>query len=214
MAILSNDTQGGLDYIGLFDGKLVQRVSEGTEYAVSRELTKGPNEGKLIWEKQYSCVTGMITGGGVVVKDFGGKKVKEIHIKLDANILLQLPMNMLRNVAQPLPNVDASLPVKISVYKNKKGRAGLSISQGGKNCEWNYTRENPNGLPPATKDAMGEWDFRDHDTFLVVKVNEFFEKIQPSVDPDANPFKDEPQESFPPFASNDEPPVTDKDIPW
>jgi len=67
MATLGNNSQGGLDYIGIFDAKLVQRVPEGTDGAVSRALTAGPNEGKTVYEKQYSCVTGMITGGGVAM---------------------------------------------------------------------------------------------------------------------------------------------------
>jgi len=207
MATLSNDSQGGLDYIGIFDGKLVQRVPEGTVGARGRALMAGPNEGKTIYERQYSCVTGMITGGGIVLKEFGGKKVKEIHINLDANVLLQFPFNMLRNIAQPLPNVDISREVMISVYKNKKGRTGLSISQGGINCEWHYTRENPNGLPSATKDALGEWDFRDHDTFLTTKVNDFFGSLE-TLDPNANPFTDLIPESY-----DECPPVTDADVP-
>lgn len=221
MATLSNDSQGSLDYIGIFDAKLVQRVPGGTEGAVARALTAGPNEGSTVYEKQYSCVTGMITGGGVTVKDFGGKKVKEIQIKLDDNIMLQLPFNMLKNIAQPLPNVDASKQVKISVYRNKRGRAGIAISQDGVNCEWHYTREHPNGLPSPVKDDLGEWDYRDHDRFLATRVNEFFESLTP--DQNANPFNNEsayrqPDEpvvfSDTPAGYDDEPPVGDDDIPF
>lgn len=185
MATLSNDSNGGMDFITIFDGHLTQRVPEGTEGAASRALTAGANEGKIVWEKTYTSVTGMITGGGVEVKEFGSKKVKEIQVNLDDNILLQVPMNMLSFVAKPLPNVDPSRPVKINVYKNKKGKAGLNISQenDGKfdNCEWAYTRENPNGLPEPVQDELGEWDFRDYDKFLELKVREFFSNL--TVDP-------------------------------
>ena len=176
MATLSNEQSGGIDFITTFDGKLVQRVPEGTEGASSRALTKGANEGKIVWEKTYTSVTGMITEGGIETKDFGGKKVREIQVKLDDNVLLQLPMNMLSAFAKPLPNVDASKPVKVSVYKNKRGKAGMNISQDGVNCEWAYTKEEPNGLPqPTFDDVMDEWDFKEHDKFLMVKVQEFFE---------------------------------------
>lgn len=177
MAELGNDQQGNITFITTFDGKLVQRVPEGTEGAASRALTKGVNEGKIVWEKHYSNVTGMITAGEVAVKEFSGKKIREIQIKLDDNIMLQLPMNMLSMFAKPLPNVDITQPVKISVYKNKAGRAGLQIAQGealSDPCDWAYTREDPNGLPPAIKDDLGDWDFRDHDAFLIKKVQEFF----------------------------------------
>ncbi len=176
MATLSNEQSGGIDFITTFDGKLVQRVPEGTEGASSRALTKGANEGKIVWEKTYTSVTGMITEGGIETKDFGGKKVREIQVKLDDNVLLQLPMNMLSAFAKPLPNVDVSKPVKVSVYKNKRGKAGMNISQDGVNCEWAYTKEELNGLPqPTFDDVMDEWDFKEHDKFLMVKVQEFFE---------------------------------------
>jgi hypothetical protein len=179
MAQLTNESSSNFDFISTFDGKLVQRVPEGTEGAHERALTAGANEGKMVWEKTYTSVTGMITAGEIAVKEFGNKKVKEIQIQLDDNILLQLPMNMLSAFAKPLPNVDPTKPVKVSVYKNKKGKAGLNISQespdgGWEQAEWAYTKEDPNGLPQPTQDDLGDWDFRDHDTYLVKKVGEFF----------------------------------------
>jgi len=180
MAELGTDSGGNFTFITTFDGKLVQRVPEGTDGAVSRALTKGDNEGKIVWEKHYGYVTGMITGGEIAVKEFGSKKVREIHIKLDDNIVLQLPINLLSMFAKPLPNVDINQPVKISVYKNKVGKIGLNISQGpflSDNAAWAYTRDNPNGLPPAEKDELGDWDFKAHDLFLIKKVGEFFKDV-------------------------------------
>ena len=183
MATLENEQTGGIDFITTFGGKLVQRVPEGTEGAASRALTAGDNEGKIVWEKTYTSVSGLITAGEIAIKEFGGKKVKEIQIKLDDNVLLQLPMNMLSAFAKPLPNVDPTKPIKVSVYKNKKGRNGLNISQEGaegnwEQAEWAYTKEEPNGLPQPTKDDLGDWDFRDYDTFLIKKVGEFFTNVQ------------------------------------
>ena len=191
MAQLTNETSGGFDFISTFDGKLVQRVEEGTEGAVSRALTKGANEGKMVWEKTYTSVSGLITAGEIAVKEFSGKKVKEIQIKLDDNIMLQLPMNMLSAFAKPLPNVDITKPVKVSVYKNKRGKAGLNISQEApdgswEQAEWAYTKEDPNGLPQPTQDDLGDWDFRDHDTYLIKKVGEFLANAQGAVAPSSD----------------------------
>lgn len=189
MATLSNDQGSSFSYITTFDGRLVQRVPEGTEGAQSRELQKGDNAGKLVWEKTYSSVEGMITGGGVEVKDFGAKKVKEIQVMLDDDIMLQLPMNMLARFAKPLPNLDATKPVKISVFKNKAGRSGLTISQESddgsfEKLDWAYTKEEPNGLPQPVKDEDdGTWDFRDHDKFLIKKVKAFFASLDASEQP-------------------------------
>ncbi len=178
MAELSNNS-GGKTFLTVFDGKLVQRVPEGTEGALARQLTKGANEGKTVHEKTYSSVTGFVTGGGIEVKDFGGKKVKEIQIELDRDTLLQLPMMFLSNFGKPLPNLNPTQAVQISVYKNKRGKAALSLKQGEDNLDWAYTRENPNGLPDAIQDPSDDsWDFRDHDKFLELKVREFFETLE------------------------------------
>jgi|TARA_Y100000296_G_scaffold18163_2_gene21510 hypothetical protein len=178
MAELTNTQQGNKDFISIFDGKLVQRVPDGTEGAVQRKLTKGANEGKLVSEKTYNQVQGYITGGEIAVKEFGSKKVKEIQINLDDNIVLQLPMTYLSGFAKPLPNVDVKKEVQISVYKNKRGKTKLNISQGGNNIQWAYSQETPNGLPDVTQDDLGDWDFRDHDIFLELKVKEFFSTLE------------------------------------
>ncbi len=178
MADLTNST-GGKTFLGVSDGKIVQRVQEGTDGAIARVLKAGQNEGKTIWEKTYSAVTGFITGGEIAVKEFSGKKVKELQIEIDSDTVLQLPLKMfLQAFAKPLPNLDVAQAVEISVYKNKKGYAAMNMKQGAENLKWAYTRESPNGLPDVTQDALGNWDFRDCDTFLELKVTEFFNALE------------------------------------
>ena len=178
MADLTNST-GGKTFLGVSDGKIVQRVQEGTEGAQPRTLKAGKNEGSVVYEKTYSAVTGFITGGSIEVKIFGGKKVKEIQVVIDDDTVLQLPLSMfLQAFAKPLPNLDVKQAVEISVYKNKKGYAAMNMKQGTENLKWAYTRENPNGLPEVTQDAVGNWDFRDADTFLELKVIEFFAALE------------------------------------
>lgn len=175
MSKLMNETTGNIDFITVFDGKLVQRVPEGTEGAIPRELQKGDNAGKTVYEKTYTSVQGKITGGGIEVKEFGAKKVKEIHVKIDNDLLLQLPMTLLSPFAQVLGGIDRSKEVKFAVYKNKRGKTGLNVSQDGTELKWEHTKEHPNGLPsPTYNDALDKWNFDEHDAFLINKVNEFF----------------------------------------
>ena len=196
MSKFGDEQQGGQTFVTVFGGKLVTRVNEGDQGAVARQLTAGANEGKTVWERMYSSVQGMITGGGIVLKEFGAKKVKEIHINLDDDVLLQLPMNLLSHFGKVIPNIDRTEPVKVSVYKNKKGKTGLNVSQGGDELKWFYTKEAPNGLPqPEFED--GEWDFRDHDKFLIASVKEFFADYSkaPEVAQDApEGFEEAPEE--------------------
>lgn len=216
MAELGNDSGGNITYITPFDGKFAQRVPEGTEGAVSRALTKGKNEGKIVWEKHYGNVTGTITAGKVAVKEFSGKKIQEIQIHLDDNIVLQLPMNLLSMFAKPLPNVDITQPVKISIYKNKMDKIGLQISQGptlSDPCDWAYTRDVPNGLPSASKDSIGNWDFRDHDAFLIGKVEEFFSGLPEYTAPKKEEAA-EPDDKPPIADENSGPDEYEDDIPF
>jgi hypothetical protein len=112
--------------------------------------------------------------------------------------------------------VDITRPVKISVYKNKMGKMGLSISQEDpsgrwEQADWAYTRDEPNGLPQAVfNKALDKWNFDEHDTFLIGKVNEFFggalEQMPVSTPAEEAPPADE-------LPAMDKVPVSDKDVP-
>ncbi len=172
------ETSGHVTFYTVTDGKIVKRVAEGTEGAFSRVVTKGAHEGETRWYKPLTSIEGMITGGGILVKEFSGKKVQEIHIHIDDDAVLQLPIQMLSNLAKPAPNINLTLPVKIGCYKSKAGKVGLNISQDGKEIEWYYTKDAPNGLPQPTHDDIDGWDFRDHDKFLKVELNRFFDEVK------------------------------------
>ena len=188
--LVDNESNGNKKFLNVFDGRIVERVPEGTPNAVGRELQMGNNAGKTVYEVTHSSALGMIVGGGIEVKEFGGKKVPEIQVENEDGEVLQLPMSFLSHFAKPLPNVDPTLPVKIAVYKSKAGKQGLNIAQTNdpewrektianqpvewNQVEWFYSKEEPNGLPSVEKDELGDWDFRDHDKFLRLKVVEFF----------------------------------------
>ena len=181
MARPGNETTGSMTFYTVYDGKIVCRVPEGTEGASSRILTAGKNEGKTVFEKTYTSLSGYITGGGIVKKEFGTKKVKEIHIRLDDDAVLQLPMTMLTPFAQVLGNIDPESEVKFSVYKNKAGKTGMNVSQDGKQLEWEHTKDHPNGLPqPVYKQSLEKWDFDDHDAFFIDKITNFFANFSDS----------------------------------
>jgi len=186
MAKAYNENSGGnLTFYNMYDGKIVERVEEGTEGAVERKLTKGPKEGQSIWEVYNNAIGGMITGGGIVVKDILGKKIPEIELFLDDDAKIGIPMYLLKDVAEVLPKLDRTEPIKIRSYKSKSGRIGLEISQGGKKLESHFTvwdegddgkkrPRNINGLPKPEYDEIDGWDFRDHDKFLKAVAIDFF----------------------------------------
>jgi len=174
------ESNSNIKFFTIFDGNLVTREQEGSDGAVSRET----NTGKTVWEKTHNFVEGSITGGGIVVKEFSGRKVQEIQVILDNEGMVQIPMYMLSSIAEVLPNVDRTEPIKFRTYKTKKGKAVLDISQCGKKLESNFVEWNEvdgkwtptykNGLPEPTHDEIDGWDFRDHDKFLKKVVIDFF----------------------------------------
>jgi hypothetical protein len=182
-------SSAGLTYYNIAGGDIVTRVQEGTPNAIPHTITKGPNEGNVVWDLHNNTIPGIITGGGIVVKEILGKKVPEIHMSLDDDAQLQIPMYLLKDVAEALPNVDPHQEIKIRSYKSKKGNIGLEISQGGVKIESHFTvweevegsdkkkPRNINGLPKPTFDDIDGWDFRDHDKFLKGVVIEFFAQI-------------------------------------
>ena len=174
------ESSSNIKFFTFFDGNIVTREAEGTEGAVTRET----GTGRTVWEKTHNYVSGMITGGGIEVKEFSGKKVPEIQVILDGEGMLQIPMYMLSSIAEVLPNIERTEPVKFRTYKTKKGKSVLEVSQGGNKLtsnfvEWTeadgkWTPEYKNGLPQPTHDDIDGWDFRDHDKFLKKVVIEFF----------------------------------------
>jgi len=186
---------GNITYYNIAGGDIVNRVPEGTENAVPHTITKGPNEGKVVWDLHNNEIPGVITGGGIVVKEILGKKVPEIEVFLDDDAKLSIPMYLLKNIAEVLPKIDRTEEIKIRTYKSAAGNIGLEVSQGGVKLESNFTvweevegsdkkkPRNINGLPKPTFDEVDGWDFRDHDKFLKLVVMEFFAQYSSTPSP-------------------------------
>jgi len=60
-----------LTYLSFVGGQLRERVEEGTKDAKSREIEKGPNKGKVIWEVAFDWIEGKLSGMEVDPGDYG-----------------------------------------------------------------------------------------------------------------------------------------------
>lgn len=177
------ESNTNIKYFTIFDGHIISREQEGTPGTTTRETSTG----KTVHELAHDFISGMITGGGIEIKEFGGKKVPEIQVILDDEGMLQIPMYLLSSIGEVIPNIDPMEPIKFRTYKTKKGKLVLEVSQGGAKLESNYVDWNEedgkwtptykNGLPQPTFDEIDGWDFRDHDKFLKKVVIEFFEQF-------------------------------------
>ena len=181
---------GGTTFWSPFDGKLVTKVGEGTEGSVSRT-----NKNDIVvHEIHKTAVGGMITGGGLEKKEIAGRKFQEIQIVIDGDAMIQIPIMMLGDIAEYLPSINLSLPVKIGAYKTKKGNNGLNVSQEVDGrwvelkkhyTEWvqdevtkKWSTILHNGMPEVTYDADDEtWDFGPKEKFLKKEVRMFFDDV-------------------------------------
>lgn len=165
-------------FLGIREGKIVQRVPEGTKGALSRDLTSG----KTVHELHFDYVQGILTGIRKRVTQYNGKDIESwqldlqsgentfsLEIGYDSGYATTL-LNALAN-----PEVDFSLPMKLSPWSkvvNDKRKVCLYVNQSGRDIKWHFTKENPNGLPePEKKIFKGKevWDWYER--------NQFFEKL-------------------------------------
>tara|TARA_Y100000310_G_scaffold234620_1_gene237638 strand:+ start:914 stop:1546 length:633 start_codon:yes stop_codon:yes gene_type:complete len=195
---------GGKTFYKPFNAKFVHDVEKGAEGAVERENQNG----KIVYEVHESGIIGMLKSGCIAKKEFGGKKVQELQLNLDEDAQLQIPMYLLKDVAEYLPNIDLSKEVKIGIYKNKRDRAVINVSQEEVvgSDKWSkldtyYTKwveddttksgwraENANGLPEVPYDEdEEEWDFKAQEKFLKSAVREFFSELEEANVPDELP---------------------------
>jgi hypothetical protein len=149
----------------------------------------------MISETFKSGLIGFLTGGRIAKKDFGGKKVQELQLDIDEDAMIQVPMYLMKGIAENLPYVDLTKEVKVGVYKNKKGKTNINISQEevAGSDDWKalpthytdfsqdeatkkWTATSKNGIPSPTFDDDDEaWDFSAHDKFLKAEIRKFFE---------------------------------------
>lgn len=170
---LENRTKG--QFITILQGKLCQRVPEGTEGAVKRTNKIG----NVVHEKFYDSFTGKLID--IKVQDGTyGKTWNFVFRDKEEPYTLQLSYSNSFSTAllKMLPNINLTMEMKISPsVKEIDGvnRSSLFINQDGKTIKHAYTRENPNGMPEmeqVTVKGVQVWDDTKRLEFLDKMVHE------------------------------------------
>jgi hypothetical protein len=184
---LGNNNQMSKRFITIVGGKFTLRVPEGTDGATMRVLTKEGYEGKEVWEKYFDHVDGMLVGGELHEGKFGTDLC--LDIKDDVIYTVQIPVNspLFEQFAKCVPNIDPTNWLFLGLgYDKGRDKHFLYIKQG-KNHDVSvhsaYTKDNPNGLPPAVeKKVMGKikWDFEAQKEFLYGNVVDFLGMLSES----------------------------------
>jgi len=155
------ETRTGGNYITILDGKLCQRVPEGTAGSVERVNKVG----NTVHEKFYDSFTGKLVG--ISVQDGNYGKTWNFSFR-DNGELYTLQLSYSNSFAtaflKQLPNVDLTKVMKVSPSVKEvdgKKRSSLFINQDGQTIKHAYTKENPNGMPDLEQVTVkGEkvWD--------------------------------------------------------
>jgi len=175
---LGKNEQGSVKFVTIVVGKFTVRVPEGTMGSVARTMTKEGYEGKVVYELYYDHIDGELIQGHIKDGNFG----QDLCLKMrdgEETFIVQIPVNSgyFEAFAKCVPNIDPTQWLFLGLgYDKEKDKHFLYIRQGkdgSTKIHSAYTKDNPNGLPPAVqKKEMGKtkWDFTEQKNFLYESV--------------------------------------------
>lgn len=197
MALSNTTTDQMGTKLSIVGGQFTLRATQETPGAVSRKLTKGKNEGKVVWELKYKSlcnvrliagiqVEGQYPGADIVLKDADTGDDYTVNFPLDSGYLYEF--------IKAIPNLNTAQPFNLEIHdreKNGKIRYHLRIAQNGAllkdhYVEWKKDANGQNiaiplhGIPEPTKDHKG-WNFREVENYLLDKFQDFFDAYEPTV---------------------------------
>lgn len=173
---------GLANYLTIMEGKIIQRVEKDTENAEKR-INK---LGKTVYELKYDSLVGIIADIKIDEHEEYGKFWNITIRDIDEVFVLQIPYNSgnASGFLKRIESVDLNQPVKFRPYyieDDGKFKAHLVLYQGGNKIESNYTKDNPNGLPPLEQKTVNNrvvWDSTEQMTYFENIINE---KIRPKL---------------------------------
>jgi hypothetical protein len=178
---LTNTSKRTSKIVTIVRGRFTIRLPEGADdpNAVERTLEKGANAGKVIKELQYTGIEGLIKSSYIDESDFGTNFVTELEDDEGARFKLQIPLDsqFFGQYAKRMPNIDKSKALFLGIgYDRERERHFLYAKQNGDKVLMNFTKENPNGMPPPTKKTVkGKevWDWEEQENFLYEVAMDF-----------------------------------------
>lgn len=176
---LGHDQHTSKTYLNIVGGKIVKKVKEGTDGAVSRINKKGDE----VWELQFDKLTGRIVDINLEPSEFRDVWSVTIQDGIDY-YYLHLPISgrITNGLMHRLPNIDLSQDVILKVFRifnttKQKDQDYLVVYQGGEGksnkIENFYTKETPNGLPQMKQikvKGVPTWDDTDQIEFITQMV--------------------------------------------
>jgi hypothetical protein len=179
---LSNESQGGGNWLSVYKGEIVKRVPAGTENAVER-TTK---HGKVVYELKYNALEGMLKKIVTSESEYGKQWIFVIDDGINEfNLAVPYSSGPANGFLFRLPTVDLSMLIKVKTYyiqgDDDKWRQFLSLEQAGQKIAPYFTKEEKHGLPDLIEvmiSGQKRLDDTDRLEFLQRMVDE---KINPKL---------------------------------
>jgi hypothetical protein len=170
--------------IDINSGQFNQRLSEGEDAPTGtsltvRELTAGPNKGKEVREARANALpNNLIVNAEMSESQYGTNLILGLIDEDDQKYDLQIKVNsqFFGQFVKRIPNLDIKAPVTF-ILGASDGKAFMYLQQDGKTVKSAYTKDNPNGMPPPTQRANGQWNWDDQEDFLYEKCKLFIEEV-------------------------------------
>ena len=172
-----------ISYLTIIAGKLSQKVSEQTNWAIKRVYEVDGKKWEK-WELHYKNLSGYITGVELRQTDFG--EVCSVLIEQDwekFSLSIGTDSRYFGDFMKKLPNIDLKKVIYINPYDfpwdNGKQMRWLSITQ-----EWNKIqnyyydvdkKKNINGFPEVNKEELEE-EWKDYWTGYFLGCKKFLKK--------------------------------------
>jgi len=164
-------------FLNIVNSRWAMRAKAGSENAVERELTKGPNKGKVVHERYFDSVTGFITEVKTHKHESMGTSVIITLQEADEQFELSIPMNSgyANSFFNCIKNVSMQEEIELEPITRKE-KSYLQLFQGGEWVEPFYTKDNPGDMPQlekVTKDGEDVWDSTNRIQFCLDMIDTY-----------------------------------------
>ena len=179
---LTNESQGGGNWLTVFRGEIVKRVPVGTEGAVERSNKNG----KIVHELKFNALEGSLKRIDVTSGEYGDQWVFVIDDGTN-EYFLAMPYSSgpANGFLFRLPNLNLERPLKVNTYyiegDDAKWRQFLSLAQEGQKILPYFTKEEKHGLPDLKELIISNQKHLDDTARLAFLRKMVDEKVNPKL---------------------------------
>lgn len=175
-----SNSAGGKKFYSVVAGKFRCKVPEGTEGAEKRENKNG----KIVHELCFDTMKGTIVDIAIEDSEYG----QNLNITFNDGDVLSLifDSNIGQTFAKILPNIKEGEYLEMNTWIDKEEKTAFVVKQNGQALPWAFTKDNPNGIPQATKKTVAgrdKWDFSEITNFLYDVVTKEAQRFSGDVVP-------------------------------